>query len=968
MNSILALSDEITCSLQSDYTLSEGCEKWRKFFGLTHAELDGTPLSEFMFASDWIDLKEKLIFSREKGRVGKSRYRFICSSNLPMWLEIKFVFDRELDQFLLVARDVTDYIEREHHLEERLQRYEYVLEGAGLGGWDWWLETDVVRFDRRWLEMLGLDPATTKHHLSTWDQLVHPEDREQAYADMYSCLKGEVEVYENVHRLRHADGHWVWILDRGRVSEYNQDGKAIRFTGTHLEINKYKDAEAMSSNIQKMGLIGGWEFVIANEEVRWTAQTYAIHDLDPDVPISREYGLSFYVGEERKRIAAYIDRCTSGSSFCDDFYFRSHKGVFKWVRAMGEPIYDATGKVIKLRGTFQDITDIKEKAAALNTLISSIDDIIFEIDKNAVCLNLWSQSDEKLFYPRSEIIGSNFFQMLPEPILTPFKASLAEVLQEKKTVSMHEYCDPFAPDPSQANWFRCKIAPQIIGDGQVERLTMVISDITSEVHSRQNELLKQKELEQIMGVLNKSAIVAITDRKGIILDVNENFIKTSQYSRDELIGSDHRIVKSDLHSPKFDDEIWQTVLQGNVWTGEISSLAKDGTQYIMQTVISPLMNTSGEIDRYFSIHFDVSKLKEYEGLLEEAQRVAKIGSWSYEAWSKRYKWSSQMYEIFGLDEDQGGPSFEEQLELIHPDDRDEWATTFSRCLENSTPFRMRFRVRDPASEGHIWVEAHGDSRRSLNNKTILVSGTCQNVTELVHAEEQARQERAMTLQASKLVSLGEMSAGIAHEINNPLTIISGMSHLIARFINEPDKVRTKLESINQAIERIAKIINGLRKFSRSSDRSDYENYQLSEIINEALILTSARSKSYATDQIFKNGSNSSIHCNVIEIEQVLINLINNGVDAVRELDERWVKIHTFDEGTEVVVQVIDSGHGISDVEREKLFQPFHTTKPIGEGTGLGLSIAKGIIDDHGATIRLLDNVPHTCFEIRFPRA
>lgn len=924
-------------------------------------------MSEFVFASDWPDLKEKLLYSRDSGNVAAGCYRFVSSSNLPLWLEVKFKFDQELDQYYFVAHDVSSHVERERHLEEKLQRYDYVLEGAGLGGWDWWLETDAVRFDRRWLEMLGLDPKTTKHHLSTWDSLVHPDDKEQAYADIYACLNGKIEVYENVHRLRHADGHWVWILDRGRISERNQEGKPIRFTGTHLEINKYKDAEAMSSNIQKMGLIGGWEFVVDTAEVRWTEQTYAIHDLEPGTLIDRELGTSFYVGDEQKRIATYIDRCIEGISFCDDFYFRSQKGAFKWVRAMGEPIYDSSSKVIKLRGTFQDITDIKEKAAALHTLISSIDDIIFEIDKNAVCLNIWAQSDEKLFFPRSQVIGANFLEILPTPILDLFKNSLDEVLSRKKSVSMHEYCDPFAEDPSKASWFRCKIAAQIIGGERIERLTMIITDITNEVHSRQNELLKQKELEQIMGAINNSAIVAITDRNGIILDVNENFIKASQYSREELIGFDHRIVKSDLHSTQFFEQHWETILEGNVWTGEISGLAKDGTHYIVQTVISPLMNSKGEIDRFFSIHFDVSKLKEYEGLLEEAQRVAKIGSWSYEAWSQRYKWSQQMYEIFGLVKNQGGPSFEEQLALIHPEDRDEWATTFARCLDSSTPFRMRFRIKNPKGDGHLWIEAHGDSRRSLNNKTILVSGTCQNVTELVHAEEQARQERAMTLQASKLVSLGEMSAGIAHEINNPLTIISGMSHLISRFIDDPEKIRIKLESINQAIERIAKIVNGLRKFSRSSDKSDFDNHQLSEIINEAMILTGARSSRFYTKLTFINRSSSQIYCNVIEIEQVLINLINNGVDAVKELEERWVKVELYDEGDEVILQVRDSGTGIPLAQREKLFQPFHTTKPIGEGTGLGLSITKGIIDDHNATIQVLDNDPHTCFEIRFPR-
>lgn len=100
---------------------------------------------------------------------------------------------------------------------------------------------------------------------------------------------------------------------------------------------------------------------------------------------------------------------------------------------------------------------------------------------------------------------------------------------------------------------------------------------------------------------------------------------------------------------------------------------------------------------------------------------------------------------------------------------------------------------------------------------------------------------------------------------------------------------------------------------------------------------------------------------------MLINLINNAVDAVKDLEEKWVHIELFDEESEVVLQVRDSGHGIPVDQRERLFQPFHTTKPVGEGTGLGLSIVKGIMDDHQASIKVLETSETTCFELRFAK-
>lgn len=114
-------------------------------------------------------------------------------------------------------------------------------------------------------------------------------------------------------------------------------------------------------------------------------------------------------------------------------------------------------------------------------------------------------------------------------------------------------------------------------------------------------------------------------------------------------------------------------------------------------------------------------------------------------------------------------------------------------------------------------------------------------------------------------------------------------------------------------------------------------------------------------------SQSQILCNEIEIEQVLINLIGNGIDAAKSQPHKWVKILIYDDNKDVVVEVADSGAGIPNSIREKIFEPFYTTKPVGEGTGLGLSITKGILDEHHATISLVPDAMNTCFQVRFKR-
>lgn len=135
------------------------------------------------------------------------------------------------------VRRLREFLDHPTH-EELLDRLDLALEGAGLGVWDWDLRDDAVQFDRRWCEMLGLDHASTPMRLDTWRARVHPDDLDGCYRDIAAHIEGRTPRYENVHRMRHADGSWVHILDRGRISGRDDFGRPVRFTGTHLDISQ----------------------------------------------------------------------------------------------------------------------------------------------------------------------------------------------------------------------------------------------------------------------------------------------------------------------------------------------------------------------------------------------------------------------------------------------------------------------------------------------------------------------------------------------------------------------------------------------------------------------------------------------------------------------------------------------------------------------------------------------------------
>lgn len=233
------------------------------------------------------------------------------------------------------------------------------------------------------------------------------------------------------------------------------------------------------------------------------------------------------------------------------------------------------------------------------------------------------------------------------------------------------------------------------------------------------------------------------------------------------------------------------------------------------------------------------------------------------------------------------------------------------------------------------------------------------------SQDDLEDQRHQAIQASKLTSLGEMASGIAHEINNPLTIISALATRTKKNLKDSsitlEKSAENQDKIIATVDRIAKIIRGLRSFSRDSNGDQFGRKKVSEIIEMTLDLCAERLKDKGIDIKIDPVIQVEIECREVQIVQVLVNLLNNSHDAVQSMEEKWIHISTWEYGDKVYIRITDSGPGIEDDVVEKMMVPFYTTKEIGKGTGLGLSISKGIIEAHHGNFyyRKFDN--HTSF-------
>lgn len=249
------------------------------------------------------------------------------------------------------------------------------------------------------------------------------------------------------------------------------------------------------------------------------------------------------------------------------------------------------------------------------------------------------------------------------------------------------------------------------------------------------------------------------------------------------------------------------------------------------------------------------------------------------------------------------------------------------------------------------------------NELMGFLGIAEDITEDLQMELQLAH-------SAKMLSLGEMAGGVAHEINNPLAIIRSKVELLRNRIKRNqisnEIFDNELQKIEKTTERVAKIIRGLRNFSRNSEHDPLSSVPIKHIIEETIELCKERFSYSGIHLQCEIRTDELVECKPSQISQVLMNLLNNSYDAVQSQDSKWVRIEVDVIDEFLHIAVTDCGAGIAKDIQEKLMQPFFTTKEVGLGKGLGLSISKGIINDHGGTLEYLQNVADTCFLIRLP--
>ncbi len=271
-------------------------------------------------------------------------------------------------------------------------------------------------------------------------------------------------------------------------------------------------------------------------------------------------------------------------------------------------------------------------------------------------------------------------------------------------------------------------------------------------------------------------------------------------------------------------------------------------------------------------------------------------------------------------------------------------------LSDMHPFMMNFKLSKYKGRQNFFISLK-DLKKLKDKESIIES------------------QKHQMMENNKLAALGEMAAGIAHEINNPLTVIHSNNALIHRLISKENFEISKLlrlsDKTKEQIERITIIITSLRNLSRGMANQNQEEFSLDQVIAESIDLAKLRDKGKRII-IQYNNQKANVFANRGQVVQVVLNLLNNAIDAIEKLEDPWVSVELVPGKDFTSVFITDSGTGINDETVQKMFIPLYTTKDVGKGTGLGLSLSKSFMEDNGGELIYLNNNGHTCFKISLP--
>jgi|GEM_PF-1882320 len=567
---------------------------------------------------------------------------------------------------------------------------------------------------------------------------------------------------------------------------------------------------------------------------------------------------------------------------------------------------------------------------------------------------------------KSDVIGKPFWQSYRWSYSAEVQAQMQEAFQRAALGETVRYNTMTRLSKQKTMDLDMTFGPLSDAEGNIVEIVLSAVDITDRLDAERSVAKKTAQLQAIQEANPDLFIHLSTD--GTIVGYESGKNKSLFLPPEELLNKKiHEILPRHVV-----DQFEAAILELNQTNKAASfeyTLKVDQQTRWFQARLFPYLS-----DEFLVIIQDINEqktaqieMKNMHNRLFEAQRLAHIGSWEWDIEDQSLWWSEEVYCIFGLNASQFPPNYEAFLEIIHPDDRELVERVIANTLKNNLPFSIEHRI--IRSNGEIrHVHEQAVLKKKHDSETWVMYGTIQDITERHEASRMVQEYRDELAHVSRLSVMGELVTGLSHELNQPLTAIANYSSCMKSILQEGGDVSDLVTKIEAQSLRSGEIVRRMKSLATKQKQQRFL-FNIHDSIRSAIQLLQYKIRLQQIQvKLVSENNFTTVYADRVQIEQVLINLIKNAVEALEEISfPRILTITTSMADSMIQISVADTGAGVPETFMDRLFTPFATNKK--EGLGIGLSLSRSLINASGGKMWYSSNSKGgATFHISLPSA
>ncbi|RUX25280.1 PAS domain S-box protein [Mesorhizobium sp. M2A.F.Ca.ET.042.01.1.1] len=864
-------------------------------------------------------------------------------------------------------------------------------------------EGEPIFFNKRLLDFFGLndvaqlDRPGMSRMAAAIQSLVHPEDAARLLERLHHSLVAG-EPHSMKYRMRRADGAYRWVDGRWEPLR-DHSGAIVQWYAISIDIDdEMRAQEALRRRERELSQLVDmvpsflWRLSASGEPVFFSKRMVEFLGLDigeyerPGVSALAAAIAAVVHPEDAAKLEAALDRSlASGESFSLNYRLRRADGVYRWMSSRAEPMRNEEGSVVQWYGLSHDIDDQVRAEEALRSSKRQLEQMI-----DAVPLNILSFAPSgKITYTSKrylEKVGS------PPTHIEDFDALARDLAHPEDFPTMFRRAsNGFATGLPFVNrfrrrekdgvyrWIEARAQPLRDADGAIVQWYMASIDIEDEMRAQEALRESERELQQLVDALPVHIWSWTPDGK--LAYVNKRSLEDLGISGASF--EDFTRVAQELVHPEDAPEVLSTsancLKTGDSFIMRYRRRWKDGNYRWIEGRCEPLRDRDGTIVHWYQVSIDIDDEMRAQVALRERERslwqlvetlpvmiecAAPNGEPIYR--------SRQLREFLGYELESLGGKGRSRLagtldDGVHPDDLAGVRASYTHSLATGEPYARRHRLRRFDGE-YCWVDTRAAPMRNAEGAIVQWNVVCLDIDGEVRAHEELRLAQERLARASQAASLAELSASIAHEVNQPLAAVVANSYACQRWLTAKppniERAQKTVERIIRDANSAADVVSRIRAlFKRSADAMAYTT--LGSVIAEARDLIAEETVRRRVRMDFDVESNLPIVAlDRVQIQQVLVNLIRNGMDAMDSVaGDRVLGLRARRIGDAIQIEISDRGPGIEFPDR--IFEPFFTTKE--HGMGMGLAICRSIVESHGGRLWVEKNEPHgTTFVFTMP--